>query len=91
MLEVPPIKSSSSLGAAEQYARTLAGIVRTLRLSVEEREGVDVRASSLGFAMLVLHANWFHNRFQVKVNGLTPFEYQHQRAYRGKLFQWGQP
>eukprot|EP00972_Heterocapsa_arctica_P067159 9911419-Heterocapsa_arctica.AAC.1 len=57
ILEVSPIKSSSSLGASERYARTLAGIVRTLRLSVEEREGVDVQASSLGFAMLVLHAN----------------------------------
>eukprot|EP00972_Heterocapsa_arctica_P064914 9582623-Heterocapsa_arctica.AAC.1 len=41
--------------------------------------------------MLVLHANWLRSRFQVKVNGLTPFEDQHQRAYRGIFFQWGQP
>eukprot|EP00972_Heterocapsa_arctica_P089153 13146717-Heterocapsa_arctica.AAC.1 len=40
--------------------------------------------------MLVLHANWLHNRFQVKVSGLTPFEDQHQRPYRGKLFEFGQ-
>eukprot|EP00972_Heterocapsa_arctica_P051763 7614880-Heterocapsa_arctica.AAC.1 len=32
--EVSPIKTSSSLGAAERYARTLAGIVRTLKCGV---------------------------------------------------------
>eukprot|EP00972_Heterocapsa_arctica_P066504 9814073-Heterocapsa_arctica.AAC.1 len=50
--ETSPIKSSSSLGSAEHYARTLACMVRTLRLGVEERMGVDVKASSLGFNLL---------------------------------------
>eukprot|EP00972_Heterocapsa_arctica_P037031 5450950-Heterocapsa_arctica.AAC.1 len=52
ILETLPVKSSSSLGTAERYARTLAGMVRTLRLSIEERMGVDLKASSLAFNLL---------------------------------------
>eukprot|EP00972_Heterocapsa_arctica_P080532 11867278-Heterocapsa_arctica.AAC.1 len=48
IVEIFPIKSSSSLDTAERYARTLAGIVRTLRMSVKKCEGVNVCASSLG-------------------------------------------
>eukprot|EP00972_Heterocapsa_arctica_P105187 15498904-Heterocapsa_arctica.AAC.1 len=64
ILEVSPIKSSSSLGAAERFARTLSGIVRTLKLSLEERTGMELHTNSLLFAMLVLHANFLHNRYQ---------------------------
>eukprot|EP00972_Heterocapsa_arctica_P108841 16025810-Heterocapsa_arctica.AAC.1 len=45
-LEVSPIKSSSSLGTAERYARTLADMVRTLRFSLQDRMGITVDVKS---------------------------------------------
>eukprot|EP00972_Heterocapsa_arctica_P068201 10072203-Heterocapsa_arctica.AAC.2 len=90
-LETSPVKSSNSLGSAERYARTLAGMARTLRLSVEERMGVDMKASSLAFNLLVIHANFLYNCYQVRANGLTAYEDQMGHTYRGRLFQWGQP
>eukprot|EP00972_Heterocapsa_arctica_P047585 7019320-Heterocapsa_arctica.AAC.1 len=45
-LEITPVKSSSLLGTAERYARTLAAMVRTLRFSLEDRMGVTVDVMS---------------------------------------------
>eukprot|EP00972_Heterocapsa_arctica_P027724 4076912-Heterocapsa_arctica.AAC.1 len=60
-LEVSPIKSRSSLGVAERYARTLAAMVRTLRFSLQDRVGIMIDVKSPAFNMLVLHANFLYN------------------------------
>ena len=90
-IETTPVKSSSSLGGAERYAQTLGGMIRTLRMSLTERLNIDLNATSLAFNLLVIHANFLYNRYQVRANGLTPFEDQMGHSYHGKLFQWGQP
>ena len=90
-IETTPVKSSSSLGGAERYAQTLGGMIRTLRMSLTERLNIDLNATSLAFNLLVIHANFLYNRYQVRANGLTPFEDQMGHNYHGKLFQWGQP
>eukprot|EP00972_Heterocapsa_arctica_P013963 2057757-Heterocapsa_arctica.AAC.1 len=80
--EITPVKSSSSSGTAERYARTLAAMVRTLRFSLEDRMGMTVDVMSPGFNMLVLHANFLYNRYKVRASGMTAFEDQMGRSYR---------
>eukprot|EP00972_Heterocapsa_arctica_P034871 5133192-Heterocapsa_arctica.AAC.1 len=41
--------------------------------------------------MLVQHANFLYNRYQVRANGMTLFEDQMSRSYRGRLYQRAQP
>ena len=78
-LEQSPHKSSASLGAAEHFAETLGGLLRTHREDLRERLGVAVRADSLAFEWLVSYVTHLYNRFQVRVNGLMPFEDLHGR------------
>ena len=78
--ETTPVKSSSSLGAAERFSRTLSAMVRTLRYALQDRTGIECSARSLLFNMLVMHANWLYCRYQPRQNGLTPFEDQHGRG-----------
>eukprot|EP00972_Heterocapsa_arctica_P027192 3997956-Heterocapsa_arctica.AAC.1 len=66
-------------------------MVRTLRFSLEDRMGITVNVMSPGFNMLVLHANFLYNRYQVRASGMTAFEDQMGRSYHGRLYQWAQP
>eukprot|EP00972_Heterocapsa_arctica_P040952 6035995-Heterocapsa_arctica.AAC.1 len=45
----------------------------------------------MAFAWLVSHAAFVYNRFQVRSNGLTPWEDVHARPYKEALFHFGQP
>ena len=91
ILEVTPVASSSSLGAAERWAQELAGLVRTLILDAERRWGARIRANSPLFAWAVRHAAFLYNRFQVRSTGTTPFEQVHHRMYCSKLLPFGAP
>ena len=88
-LEQSPNKSSASLGAAERFAETLGGLLRTHREDLRERLGVAVRADSLASEWLVSYVTYLYNRFQVRVNGLTPFEDLHGRYFREPLSRFG--
>ena len=57
-LEQSPNKSSTSLGAAERFAETLGGLLRTHREDLRERLGVAVRADSLAFEWLVSYVTY---------------------------------
>eukprot|EP00972_Heterocapsa_arctica_P039550 5825870-Heterocapsa_arctica.AAC.1 len=91
IIEETPNKSSASLGCAERFAETLGGVVRTLWQDVEDRQHVKIRANSKAFAWLVSHAVFVYNRFQVRSNGLTPWEDVHARPYKDALFHFGKP
>jgi hypothetical protein len=90
-IEQTPNKSSASLGGAERFAETLGGLLRTHREDLRERYGVAVKADSLAFEWLVSYVTYLYNRFQVRVNGLTPYEDLHGRYFREPLFKFGQP
>eukprot|EP00972_Heterocapsa_arctica_P090290 13319569-Heterocapsa_arctica.AAC.1 len=51
---------------------------------------MECHTNSLLLAMLVLQANFQHNRYLVRASGLTAFEYQNRRPYRGKLYEFGE-
>ena len=90
IVEETPNKSSASLGAAERFAQSLSGIVRTLREDLHERQGIELRANSLAFPFLVAHGAFVYNRYQIRGSGLTPWEEIHARPYREPIFHFGQ-
>ena len=90
IIEQTPVKSSSSLGAAERFAATIGGITRTLRQSLIDRHGIALRATSGAFQWMISHAAYVYNRCQVRMNGLTPYEEVQGRRHRDPMFQFGQ-
>eukprot|EP00972_Heterocapsa_arctica_P106786 15729789-Heterocapsa_arctica.AAC.1 len=74
LTEVTPSYSSSSHGACERFSETVSGLVRTLKASVEKSLKYEVRASHHMFSYMVMHAVWLYNRYQVRRNGVIPYE-----------------
>ena len=91
IVELSPTKSPASIGAADRWAQTLTGLMRTQLEDLRVRTGVKLRAVSAIFPCVVAHCMYLYNRFQVRINGLTPFEDQRGQRYKAPLMKFGQP
>ena len=67
-------ESHASLGALEGWHNLLQGLIRALRLDVEDRFGSIVGVAHQCVPWLVRHATWLLNRCQRRQNGATTFE-----------------
>ena len=90
VVETTPKGSSSSLGTAERYIRTLMTQVAALCTQVQQQWGVEVKADSPLLPWVVNHAAWLLNRYQPYL-GETPFHRVQGHEYRGEVYAFGQP
>jgi len=59
---------------------------------MEQRWKIKVSVASWVTPWLVNHAAWLYNRYQVVGRTCkTPYEWVHQRAYRGEIHEITQP
>eukprot|EP00972_Heterocapsa_arctica_P029371 4324150-Heterocapsa_arctica.AAC.1 len=56
-----------------------------------DRDHIVIKANLFVFVFLVAHAAFLYNRFQARVNGLTPSKDVHRKAFRDVLFHFGDP
>ena len=84
-----PVKSSGTMGAVERFSRSLQGIARTLAIAMQGRWDWKIRSGAP--LMLVRHAAFLHNHFQVRASGLTPYEEMRGEPYRVPLHSWASP
>jgi hypothetical protein len=77
-----PKASKQSLGAAERFHRTVEGLMRTLRLSIERIYGVSLHATHTITAWMMRHAAWLHDHYQVhRVDNQTSYKRHQLRDY----------
>eukprot|EP00972_Heterocapsa_arctica_P024720 3645872-Heterocapsa_arctica.AAC.1 len=74
---------------SERFAETVSGLTRTLRQDVLSRHGIAIKASSHIFGLLVAHAAFLYNRYQMRSNGLTQWEEIYGRSYREVVYHFG--
>ena len=90
VVELTPVRSSSSLGSAERFIQSVAGLVRTLKLALQRKFGRAILADSCWFPLLVRHAAWLLNRYQVRqVTHQTAFQMIQKRGYHNEVFEFG--
>ena len=90
LLETTPVGSHGSNGAVDQWALTLAGQCRTLKLQVERDWRVQVANASEIFPWLVRHAAWLHLRYQAQ-RGETGFHRIFGHEYHHPIFRFAAP
>jgi hypothetical protein len=91
LTRVAPPGSHASQGAVERYWQTLQGQIRTLKLELESRSGMPLRADSPFTAWAFRHACWLCNRFLLRPGGKAPWTIIHGAQYDGQLMAFGQP
>ena len=91
ILETTPVRSSSSLGAAERRIRSMASQIRTLRSALEETYGIKLGVTQPLFTWLVRHASFLFDRFQPsrRHEQQTPYFRLNQKPYNYPLCQFG--
>ena len=86
-----PKASKQSLGAAERFHRTVEGLMRTLRLSIERMYGVSVHATHTITAWMMRHAAWLHDHYQVqRTDNQTPYKRHQLRDYSSAVVPFGE-
>jgi hypothetical protein len=80
---------SQAQGGVERFIQTLGGLVRTQRVSFEERSGMKLMATHPVMAWLARHCGWLHNRFHVRPDGQTPFQAVNQTPCSSELCEFG--
>ena len=90
--EQSPVASHQSVGAVSRFARTMAGLARTLRSQVETLWGITLRASHPCTSWLIRHVSFLHNRFSVRrATGLTAYEEVAGEPYNQRLVPFSTP
>ena len=89
IIEHSPVAESQANGTAEQAVQALEGIVRTMKLDIEEKLGCRVPVGSPVFTWLVEHAADVTNKCHVFLDGTTSFERVKGRKHRGELQEFG--
>ncbi len=85
-----PGYSHTSMGAVERMNRSLAGQIRSLRLSLQKQHGQRLAATHPLTPWLIRHAAWVLTRFTVWPSGHVPYESTRGRAYRSELVELGE-
>ena len=87
MIETTPVKSSSSLGAAERRLRSINGQARTLRSATQEAYGFVLLVRHPLYSWLLRHASFLWDHFQPhrRHGNKTTYERLFQRPYHYPL------
>ena len=89
IIEKAAVKDSQSNGVAERAVQSIEGMVRTMKLALEERIGVPIPSTHAIMTWMVEHAAETLNRFLVGSDGRTPYERMKGKRYRGEVFEFG--
>ena len=89
IIEHSPVAESQANGRAEQAVQATEGIVRTMKLDLEEKLGCKVPVSCPAFSWLVEHSVDVTNKCHVFIDGKTSFERVKGRKHRGELHEFG--
>ena len=74
ILEESPVQSHGSNGIVERGVQSIEGQVRTMKLGLEERLGMDIDAEERIVNFLPEYAGYLLNRLEVGKDGKTPYE-----------------
>ncbi len=88
-IENSPVADSQGNGFIEAGVKTIEGMVRTLKFAVEEKIQKKIEADMLVFMWLVEHAADLVCKYQIGVDGKTPFERLRGKPYRGEALEFG--
>ena len=91
LIEHPPSHDPQANGMAERAVQSLESMVRTLKLGIEARKGARIPVRHSTFSWMVEHAADLLTKYVVGGDGRTPYERLKGRAYRGELYEFGQP
>ena len=91
VLEASARGSAESKGGVERSIQTIQGMVRTLKLDLEERLGTTLETTTPVLAWLVRHAGWLLTRYQRHGRlGATSFQVLRGVPYEGQLVRFGE-
>ena len=77
--------SKQSLGRAERFHGTVEGLIRTLRVAIEDNYGVEIPITHPIISWMVRHAAWTHDRYQTGRDGRTSFARHMLRDYKSGI------
>ena len=89
IIEHSAVGESQANGTAEQAVQAVEGIMRTMKLDLEEKLGRKVPVTAPVFAWLVEHSADVTNKCHVFLDGTTSFEKVKGRKHRGELHEFG--
>ena len=91
VLEASARGSAESKGGVERSIQTIQGMVRTLKLDLEERLGTTLETTTPVLAWLARHAGWLLTRYQRHGRlGATSFQVLRGVPYEGQLVRFGE-
>ena len=90
LTENPEEGESQSNHYAEGGINVVKGLIRTLKLSVEERMGHELEPTHPLLPWIVEHAAQLRNRYQVGSDGKTPYERLRGRSIHRPIFEIGE-
>ena len=82
-------RDSQSNGTAERAVQSVEGMVRTMKLDLEEKLGVPIPCAHPIMSWMVEHAAETLNRYLVGEDGKTPYERLRGKKYRGEMYEFG--
>ena len=88
--EEPSVESHQSNGVIEHAAGELAGQVRTLNDQLQRDLSVTLPTNHPIYAWLVNYAGFLISRFQIGVDGKTPYQRLKGKPYRRPLAKFGE-
>ena len=89
IIEHSRAKDSQSNSVAERAVQSVEGIVRTFKLALEKRLGVQIPSSHPMMAWVVEHSAEQLNRYHVSQDGRTAYERVRGKAYKGEMHELG--
>ena len=85
-----PKGESQANGLAERAILELSGIARTLKVALERRIGVRLRATDAVIPWMIEHCGTLISRHKIGIDGLTPFERVKGKPNRKKMMEFGE-
>jgi len=83
--------SSQSQGPVERFIQDLVGQIRTLKISYQQKTGMELEQKSPLLSFLVRHSAWLLNRYMVRSpEGKTGYELTTSKPYQSALLQFGE-
>ena len=90
ILEESPVAESQSNGAAEEACRSVKGMTRTLRHSLEALHGISIGPAHPVLPWMVQHGAFLVSRGQLGSDGKTAFSRRRGRSYKRDLPAFGE-
>ena len=89
LLEHNSVGDSKANGFIESGVKTIEGLVRTIKFGLEEHIQKKISAHHPIFAWIVEHAADLQTKFQVGVDGMTPYQRLKGKPFQGEILEFG--